>query len=271
MSKYMKSLKKSVKSAGRKIYKQTGLKNPIKKGKLSSSRMYDNASKIARVASEVAILRRLVNAEKKRYNLGTNNTFVGQVNGNSSGCYTFDLTPVPAQGITAETRNGASIKWTSTYLQLQFIHMSATQSTIKGRIYIIRSSNVINSSTLLTNFLNPSPFITSTQIYDINSAREQDYFKDYKVLATKNFTVSCDQISGQTVQKIIKMPLKFGHHVKFNDNSTSITDGQVWMLIVCDSGNIATGTASTVGNISVTAPNTGLNLCWNAVNYFVDN
>lgn len=271
MAKGKKFIKKAVRKAGRFVYKKTGLKNPIKKGKLSSSRVYSNASKIARVASEVAILRRLVNAEKKRITNGVNNQFVGQVNGNSSGMYIYDITPYPSQGVTSETRNGASIKWTTSYLQLQFIHMSATQSTIKGRIYIIKSKDIVNASTIQQQFFMPSPFITSTSIYDINSPREQDYFKDYVVLKTRNFTVKCDQISGQTVQTIVKMPLRFGHHCKYNDNSNVLTDGQVFMLIVTDSGNIATATSSTVGNISVTAPNTGLNLCWSITNYFVDN
>lgn len=266
-----KFFKKTLRKIGRKVYKKTGLKNPIKKGRLSSSRMYNNASKVAKVAAEVAILKRLVNAEKKRITTGVNNQFVGQVNGNSSGMYIYDITPYPSQGITAETRNGASIKWTTSYLQLQFIHMSATQSTIKGKIYIIKTRDVINSSTLQQQFFMPSPFITSTSIYDINSPREQDYFKDFTVLRTRNFTVSCDQISGQTVQKIVKMPLKFGHHVKFNDNTNVLTNGQVFMIIVCDSGNIATSAVSTVGNISNTAPNTGLNLCWSITNYYVDN
>lgn len=258
----MKQLKKGARRVVGKAVKAAKKRYVTKTGK---------GLRVKQIVSDVAMLKKLINAEKKRYSLGTNNTFVGQVNGNSSGCYIADLTPYPSQGVTAETRNGASIKWTTSYLQLQFIHMSSTQSTIKGKIYIIKSDNVINSSTLMTNFLNPSPFITSTSIYDINSAREQDYFKDFKVLATRNFSVSCDQLSGQTVQKIVKMPLKFGHHVKFNDNTQTLSEGQVWMLIVCDSGNIATATSSTVGNISVTAPNTGLNLCWNAIDYFVDN
>lgn len=253
--------KKTLRKVGRKIYKATGLKNPIKKGKLSSSRLI----------KDVQMLKKMINAEKKRITTGVNNQFVGQVNGNSSGMYIYDITPYPSQGITAETRNGASIKWTSSYLQLQFIHMSATQSTIKGKIYIIKSKDIVNASTIQQQFFMPSPFITSTSIYDYNSAREQDYFKDYIVHRTRNFTVKCDQISGQTVQTVVKMPMKFGHHCKYNDNTNVLTSGQVFMVIVCDSGNIATAATSTVGNISNTAPNTGLNLCWSITNYFVDN
>lgn len=271
MVKIVKRLRKGVRKAGRYAYRKTGLKNPIKKGRISSTRLYKNASQIARIGAEVAVLRGMMNAEKKRLTVGVNNTLVGQVNGNSSGMYTYDITPYPSQGVTAETRNGASIKWTSAYLQMQFIHMSATQSKINGRIYIVKSKDVINTSTLQQNFFSPSPFITSTSIYDYNSSREQDYFKDFVVLKSRKFSVKCDQISGQTVQTCVKMPLKFGHHVKFNDNTNTLTSGQVFLIVVCDSGNIATATSSTVGNISVTAPNTGLNLCWSIINYFVDN
>lgn len=260
-SNYKKTFNKVVKKVGRKVYKATGLKNPIKKGKLSSTRLIN----------DVQMLKRLINAEKKRIVTGVNNQFVGQVNGNSSGMYIYDITPYPAQGVTTDTRNGASIKWTSSYLQMQFIHMSATQSTINGTVYIIKCKEIQNASTIQQRFFMPSAFITSTSIYDLNSAREQDYYKDYIVLRRQNFVVKCDQISGQTVQTIVKMPLKFGHHVKFNDNTNVLSEGQVFMIIVTDSGNIATSTASTVGNISVTAPNTGLNLCWSITNYYIDN
>ena len=214
----------------------------------------------------------MVNAEKKRWTNGVNNTAVGQVNGNTSGAYTTDITPVMAQGVTYSTRNGSSIKWTSSYLQLQLIHQSATQSAIKGTIYIIKVKNaVIPSATLLSNFFTPSAFITSTSIYDDNCTRNQDYFKGFAVLKRQRFYVKCDQVSGQAVQKTIKMPLKMGHHVKFSGDTQTLTDGQVWMLIVTDNGNISSSSASTVGNISNTAVNTGLNLCWSIVNYYVDN
>lgn len=261
-----------VRKAGRYAYKKTGLKNPIKKGRLSSARLYKNASKIAQIGAEVAVLRGMMNAEKKRWLNGVNNTAVGQVNGNTSGAYTSDITPVMSQGVTYNTRNGSSIKWTSAYLQLQFIHQAATQSTIKGSIYIIKVKNaIIPSATLLSNFFNPSPFITSTTIYDDNCTRNQDYFKDFVVLKRKKFYVACDKISGQPNQTTIKMPLKLGHHVKFSGDTNTLTDGQVWMLIVTDNGNMNSATASSVGNISNTAVNTGLNLCWNIVDYYVDN
>lgn len=262
MAKFMKQLRKGARRVVGKAVKAAKKRYVTKTGK---------GLRVKQIVQDVAMLKKLINAEKKRYVTGVNNTAVGQVNGNTSGAYCVDITPIPAQGVTAETRNGASIKWNTSYLQLQFIHQSATSSTIKGKIYIIKSDSIINSSALITGFLNPSPFISSTSIYDYNSTREQDTFKDFRVLATRNFSVSCDQISGQSVQKVVKMPLKFGHHVKFQDNTTTLAEGQVWMLIVCDNGNMNSATASSVGNISTTAVNTGLNLCWSITNYFVDN
>lgn len=261
-----------LKKAGRYFYKKTGLKNPIKKGKLSSSRVYNNASKIARVASEVAILRRLVNAEKKRYEFTVVNNAVAQVDGNTTGCYVRDITPVMSEGITASTRNGASIKWTSSYINMQFIHQSATQSAIKGKIYFVKVKNqIINNTTFISTFLNQNRFTTSGVVYDLYSTRQQDYFKDYIVLKTVPFKVECDQLSGQTVCKNLSIPLKFGHHVKFQGDTNTLTDGQVFMLIVTDSGNMNASTISTVGNIPVTAVSTGLNLCYNCISYYVDN
>lgn len=264
--------KKALKKAGRYVYKKTGLKNPIKKGRLSSTRVAGNALKMARMYSDVAMLKNMINAEKKRVTIGTNNTAVGQVNGNTLGAYCVDITPAPAEGVTYSTRNGSSIKWISGYCQLQLIHQISTQSTIKGSIYFVQVVNqTLSTSTFISQFFNPSPFITSTSIYDDNCTRNIDYFKDFKVLKRKRFTVKCDQISGQTVQNTIKLPLKFGHHVKYSGDTQTVTDGQVMMLIVTDSGNLNSATQSTVGNISVTAVSTGLNLCWSMTNYFIDN
>lgn len=258
-----RGLAKVVKRAGKQVYKAAKKRYVTKTGK---------GLRVGQIIKDVSMLKRMINAEKKRLSIGVNNTAVGQVNGNTLGAYCVDITPMPTEGVTYSTRNGASIKWTSGYLQLQFIHQSATQSAIKGTIYILKVPNqVINSSTCIANFFNPSPFITSTSIYDDNCTRNQDYYKDFKVLARRKFRVSCDQLSGQSVQQTVKMPLKFGHHVKFSGDTQTLSDGQVFMLIVTDSGNINGATASTVGNISVTAVSTGLNLCWGMTNYFVDN
>lgn len=263
MSKFVKTARRFAKSAGKKVVKGLKKRYVTKTGK---------GLRVGQIVSDVAMLKRMVNAEKKRVTTGINNTSVAQVNGNTSGLAIYDITPVMSEGVTYSTRNGSSIKWTSGYAQFQFIHQSATQSAIKGAIYVIKVKNqVITGQTCTQTFLNPSPFISSTSIYDYNSTRNVDYFKDFQVLKRKNFTVKCDQLSGQTVQTVIKMPLKFGHHVKFSGDTNTVTDGQVFILILCDSGNNNGASTSTVGNVSVTAPNTGLNLCWSMTNYYIDN
>lgn len=259
----------------KKVFKRAA-KTAIKKGKKFLRKRYVTKTgkglRVGQIVKDVAMLKKMVNAEKKRYFFTVTNQAVAQVDGNSTGSYVRDITPVPSEGVTFNTRNGASIKWTSSYISLQLIHQTATQSAIRGKIMFVKVKNqVINNTTFISNFLKQNQFTTSGVVYDVTSERNQDYYKDFIVLRTKNFYIACDQLSGQTVSKTYRIPLKFGHHVKFSGDTTTVTDGQVFMLILCDSGNMNASTISTVGNIPVTAVSTGLNLCYSVSNYFIDN
>lgn len=263
-----------------KKYVRKGIKNAgrVVKRRYFKGKGYNNP-KVSQMAKDIMFLKNTINAEKKVFQQYLQNALVGQVSANLNGYYFQDITPNPAQGTTSITRTGNSIKHHSSYIQFQFSQQSAVVSPVRLKIYLIRvvgQSILSPSGTVPQTMFDPNPFISGgSNIYDYNSNRNQDFFQTYKVLACKNVYLAPDNVSGQLMIKNVKMGMKYRdkwNHVKFStDGSTAIAAGQLILMIVADSGNISTTTASTLTGIPVTAVNTGLTFQMNAFHYFYDN
>ena len=143
-SMYRRAVKKAgVKKYGRKIYKATGLVNPVKKGRVS----------LSRVIKDVNNIKQMINSEKFRLETKVEGLGVAQLNNNNSGHYIVDVTPVPSQGDGYNNRQGNSIKLHSTHYDFFFQKQSANQGPIKtiielysviGEPYSNVTSGVIN-------------------------------------------------------------------------------------------------------------------------------
>lgn len=258
---YRKAVKKAgVRKIGRKIYKATGLVNPIKRGRVSSTRLF----------KDVAMLKSMINAEKKE-TLGTNVTAqLGQVSGNSSNEYIVDITPIVSQGVTGQTRIGNSIKVHSMIIQGQVLQQSANHHQGRIRVQIFLNKGTTFATPNVAELYQRNPI---NNLYDYNSPREIDTYKNWVVLATRYVNLKQDNYSGVIGWKDVKIPLKFkSWHVKYDQtNTNSVTNGQVLMVVTCDSGNASTTTASTITNIPVTAINTGFTMNYFMKYWFYDN
>jgi len=267
----MGNFKRYTKRLGRMAYKATGYKNPMKKGKLSSSRLL---KQVPRVLKDVMALKTMVNAEKKRFlqNLNTGN-LVAQVNGNSSGHWLLDLTPNISQGNGYNQKNGNSFKWHSSFLDFQFQQQSATNGALRIKIQLIKvvGQALSTVSDIMGKYILPTNF-TSGTVYDINSPRNPDYFKNYIVLKTKYVSLPADNLSGQLSIKRVKMGIKYkNHHVRTNGNDPTITMGQVLLLITSDRGNCSTTTTSTITGIPDGTINSGAIFLAEFTHYYYDN
>lgn len=262
---------KVLRDAGRKIYKATGLVNPIKKGKVST----------ARLIKDIALLKATINAEKKRFVQTTANAQqLAQVVANASGHFIADITPLIPQGSGNSQRNGSSVKPHSMFMEMQFFHQANTQQKTRYEleIFIVKGVPISSMSTAVTQLYNGNNFIAgqnagSPIIIDAMSSRDQDYFKDFKRIYKKNFTIDPDQFSGQSVIKYLKIGIKFknGYHVKYNDDTNNLSAGQLIMLIRADNGNCSGATACTLTGVPVTGINTGAYLNYNNTYYYYDN
>lgn len=237
--------------------------------------------KLANIWKDVMMLKSVINSEKKRIRIASaSQQAVSQVNANASGHWALDVTPQPAQGITMSTRNGASIKLHSSYMKFQFYQQTANVHPMRLKLYIIEvRGDPIPAATAAGEFFAANQWIAAQNsfiaIRDYNSQRNPDYFRDYRVLAQKGFTLKADNYNGQTMIKDIVVKLKYnrgkGHHVRFDSDTTTVTQGQLVAFIVADSGNQNGSTGSTLNGIPIAAVLTGATFNYDLQHYFYDN
>lgn len=268
----MTKVVKVVKKVARKV-RGAAIKRYFKKG-------YN--PKINQIVKDVAMLRGMVNSEKKRNTIATGGQVVAQLNGaTGQGLFITDITPTPSEGTTSTSRTGNSIKLHSSFQRFQFYHQSATTQPINFQILIlqVKGPPVSNLTTFVNNIYTLNPFVSNAgapAIVDYNSSFNPDFFGQYRILRRKKFRLSPDQFTGQQMIKNVNLPMKYnrgkGHHIRYAlDNNTVPSDGQILMIVLADSGNMSSTTASTLSNVPVSAINTGLIMDYNIVHYFYDN
>jgi len=252
-----------VRRFGRRAYKLTGLVNPIKKGRLSSTRLI----------KDVAMLKRMINAEKKETSELTYTFNVAQVNGNSNGYKTYDVTPIISQGITGQTRNGNSLKIHSMVFKGQMLQQTGNhhQGKVRVEFFMNKATPFAPwSDTDLPNIYNP---YTITGLYDTNSTRSTDTYKNWVKIASKTLVIKQDNYSGVQGWKDFVIPLRFkSYHIKYDDNNTNaVRNGQLIMVVLADSGNSSSTVSSSVTNIPVTAISTGFTMNMTQKSWYYDN
>jgi hypothetical protein len=229
----------------------------------------------SQMAKDILALKSVINSEKKRFTFPSSGPLnFGQVNVNASGHYALDMTPIIGEGVTYSTRNGASIKLSSSFLEFQFYQQTNRSSGMRFKLYFVQVKGAIQTtSTFVSQFLNPNPFVSGT-IYDYNSTTNPDYFGQYKIIYTKDVYLKDDSTTSDIIIKDVKIPLKYnkglGHHIRYNGDTNTVADGQLMLLIVADSGNFASGVSS-IANIPIIGGLTGANMNINFTHYYYDN
>lgn len=231
--------------------------------------------KISQMVKDVAYLKSLVNTEKKSFTQFSANQVVGQVNGNSSGHYLLDLTPNITQGTGYQQRVGNSVKWTSSHLQMFFQTQSASSKPIKLEFHIVKviGEPFSTMSNVMGRYLANNPFVNDQTIYDTNSSRETDYFKNYRIIRRKTIVLN-PYFSTERVVRDVNLGFKLSnHHIKWNADTATTAEGQIFLLITASTGNSSSVTANTSasGGVATQAVSTGVDLKYNFTHYFVDN
>lgn len=245
----------------------------------NSKTRYNNYGQLyngaAQLYKDVQLLKSMINAEKKRIEGNVNYTTIGQCNGNADTGYLItDITPAVAVGTNLNQRTGSSIKLSSMWLRMQFSHMSSAVSPVNLRIYVIRvkgDAQTVNA-TLANKFLVADTISTYT---DYNSYRNPDYFKDFEVLLDKKIKMEPDQFSGQMMVKDVNYIISFKYrdgHIRYDQNTTNTSSGQLVLLIVSSNGNKSASTAQTTsGNVVNSGINTGQAVSASIKSYYFDN
>lgn len=210
------------------------------------------------IINDLAMLKHLVNVEKKRYDVTLTTQRVAQISGAISGAYCVNITPSPNEGVTGGTRIGLSLKLVSACLDIRFAQEANAVNDLKLRWHIIcrpDSSVSYTGTQIRDQFYEQNPF---SAVVDYWSNRDPEYFTNFRVIKSGVVNLKQDAITSGTsiVQK--KIPLKLNHHLKFaNDNTSVSTKNNFWLLITASGGDLGTTSGATMD--------------YNARWYFTDN
>jgi len=221
---------------------------------------YSGKSAIPNLLHDVTMLKKLVNVEKKRYDMTSSQAFsFGQTNGAGvTGAICAALSPVVPQGLTGSTRNGNSFKLVSACLDMYF--NQSVNATNGGKIrwfLFMRKDNAVDllGNPALAQLLEPNPF---SAVIDYHSSRDAEFFTAYKVIKQGTVNLATDSLTNQISYAQRKIPLKMSYHQKFNtDASTTTTKNKFFLGFTMDTGD---ATALT-----------GAQVQWNMRWYYTDN
>ena len=238
-----------IKRAGR--YVKKGLK-----------KRYGSWSKpnISQLSKDVAMLKHLVNVEKKKTDVTLSTpTGIGQFADESlatTGVYVTRLTPTINQGIQNNQRTGNSLKLVSAMVNMEFRQQSSCRNNIRLRWYIINvPEEDMGLSNVEVKFMEENPF---SGVIDYNSSRNPEFFTQFKVIRSGNVYIKQDAQSNLAYQANVKCPLKLNHHLKYDANDTAnSTKNQFYLYVVADRGDVSL--------------NTGVQIQYNTRWYYTDN
>lgn len=223
---------------------------------------------------DVMMLKSTINAEKKFIDQVFSNN-IAQLSANTSGFIIGEITPIPTEGITRSTRNGASIKLHSTHMQYQIIPQTSFKGPLKLKIMFIQVIGAPTTSynPFVYNIFNNNAFV-SPSIVDYNSTLNPDAFGTYRILRTFYTTVAPQTETGQIPIKTGTIGMKYnrgkGHHIRFAGDTNVLADGQIVMILLCDTGNSSSSASTSTGVATQTAL-TGITVQMATRHYYYDN
>lgn len=180
-----------------------------------------------------------------------------------SGHHVLEITPQPVKGTGSNNRIGDVINLSGVTLKYQFQQQTNGSTKLKGKIYIIRVKPGFSTAAnnLAGAFLEPNYFVQNVNAgmigpYDYRSDRNQTYYNNYEVLGYKKFNIPADQLTGMTNFADAQITFKKNHTIRFDPLSGLVSSGQLFQLIVMDTGNSGPN-ASTLANIGLVSASTG--------------
>lgn len=226
--------------------------------------------------------------EKKEYNTYAMNQTVGQfqaitAGANPSSAHFINSALVSStltNGTTDINRIGDEIMVTGLRNIFQFTHQSNTGQGVKLKYYFYSPKLGSNSGSIsIGSFLYPNPIVYAGNsagpvIYDTLCSRNQDNMKNYIIHREGTIYVPPDMASlTQKMVKTVSIGLKFKKPWKVRfDTSGTLTEGQIFVLILADSGNSSANTPNLAqsNGVALTDSLSGLYLNTYTKVYFID-
>lgn len=261
----------SLKMPFKKLYKKSAkFTRPIKKTFRKRYVRKTGALRYAKLAKDVMKLKSMVNAEKKEVRTYQSAAIaVGQCNINVDNAYwQQDITPIISQGVQDGQRNGDTVKIHAILIKGQIQQQSGAVLPQRLKFYVVMVKGTPETVSI-NNLLVQNP---QTLCTDWNSIRNKDRFKNYYIVREKTFRMKSDQYSGQGSTFIdFKIPLRFSsYHLNYLSATNTVSNGQLILYVVADSGNINAATPSTLA-VPVLQASSGSALSYTCDAWYYDN
>lgn len=271
-------------------YKHKGKKTSSSKYVKATSSKEKTGMSIAKLNKEVGKLKRVINSEKKHieFTLGGNleeggPVTVAQTFGiANTGWNLLDVTPsnIP-QGVKVNERTGDSVKLASLRMRWNFVQMKQLQTRMRIKLVLLKvkgspldvSGGTGSSTTqsVMARIFEPNPITGYT---DYLSDRNPDFFNEFKVITTKKVTIPIDAFSSQNApnQADLVCTLRLNHHIRWDQYSEDLANGQYLLAMLADTGNSSQLTAGpSVPGISNPQISSGANGVGYFQYYYYDN
>lgn len=201
--------------------------------------------KIGQMASDIARLQKMVNAEKKVIDVNPasgNFALYGNAGATLDGAYCVDVTPAIAQGVTRSTRNGNSVRLHTACMDIRIDQGATAGSNFTYVAYLVRRMDAqvaLTATQVKDQIWEVNPF---TSIRDLNSNRDPESgLQGYKMIKTFRGSFPVDALSGVDQFRHHKIPLKLGFHLRYNnDASTKVEQNQLCLIMFASIGNTTT-------------------------------
>lgn len=237
---------------------------------------------VGRMAKTVSMLKGLINAEKKYILSPTiSSQLIGQTSTNADAVYIQDVTPLIPVGAGQGERTGSSIKMTSFRFRCQIQAMKELLSKQKVVIEFYRSNGPsqpiagTGGATVVQQLYNADSI---SGLYDYFATRNTDYYANFTLIKRLKTTIYPAQLDPNTTAPDLQPRLNdivanipYKHHIRYNYNSTDIAEGQLFMVVRCDTGNTGSGASTGVPNIVNVQPNSGSVFNANFFWHYLDN
>lgn len=203
---------------------------------------------------------------------------VGQIFINASGHYSAGLLPTFVRGTDNGEMIGDKIYPKSFNFKIAFKQQS-NSIDIPMHITIMLVKIVTQSPTLdfvLGNLLEPNTMIVNSDavnIFDTLARRDDDYHKEYSIVAKKHIFFGSEAIVNNPVVGQTTLNYKFprGRYLRYDESGTAIEVGYR-LVLLCDHGNRG-GTLSTltsVNSVPMKTANTGMGFGWSLKMKYTD-
>ena len=233
---------------------------------------------MSKLAKDVMMIKSQLNVEKKFVDTGEIiKGGVGQVDVNSQGYLTLDLTPIIPQGVDEGQRVGNSLKLTGMVLKMNCAKQIGAGGPRRLKVYMVRSTDPsLTINDVADKILDVNPL---TGVRDYHSNLDYTQLKDgrLKVVRTtniylgSNYDNSTNTPAAEAATAAKTIALKLNDVMRFENNAATFPENVRYIaVIVADNGN-RSATTSTLLTIFSPEANSGCLVNAHVRTWYVDN